>query len=61
MLRGLQQLNHEIEETLHIPFFVFQGEAVGTIPSFVKECGASLLITDPFTTFVKEFGASLLK
>ncbi|XP_021972504.1 deoxyribodipyrimidine photo-lyase-like isoform X1 [Helianthus annuus] len=46
MLRGLQQLNHEIEETLHIPFFLFQGEAVDTIPSFVKECGASLLVTD---------------
>ncbi|MFS7918489.1 putative deoxyribodipyrimidine photo-lyase [Helianthus anomalus] len=24
MLRGLQQLNHEIEETLHIPFLLFQ-------------------------------------
>ncbi|KAJ0514596.1 putative deoxyribodipyrimidine photo-lyase [Helianthus annuus] len=24
MLRGLQQMNHEIEETLHIPFFLFQ-------------------------------------
>ncbi|KAM0036670.1 putative deoxyribodipyrimidine photo-lyase [Helianthus debilis subsp. tardiflorus] len=46
MLRGLQQLNHEIEKTLHIPFFLFQREAVDTIPSFVKECGASLLITD---------------
>ncbi|KAJ0714333.1 putative deoxyribodipyrimidine photo-lyase [Helianthus annuus] len=24
MLRGLRQMNHEIEETLHIPFFLFQ-------------------------------------
>ncbi|KAI3522512.1 hypothetical protein L1887_00349 [Cichorium endivia] len=46
MLRGLQQLHTEIEETLHIPFFLFQGEAVETIPSFLQECGASLLVTD---------------
>ncbi|GKD04878.1 deoxyribodipyrimidine photo-lyase, partial [Tanacetum coccineum] len=24
MLRGLKQLSHEIEHTLHIPFFLFQ-------------------------------------
>ncbi|KAI3792567.1 hypothetical protein L2E82_06450 [Cichorium intybus] len=46
MLRGLQQLHNEIEETLQIPFFLFQGEAVETIPSFLQECGASLLVTD---------------
>ncbi|KAL4592809.1 hypothetical protein LXL04_005814 [Taraxacum kok-saghyz] len=46
MLRGLQQLHSEIEETLHIPFFLFQGEAVDTIPRFLTECGASLLVTD---------------
>lgn len=46
MLRGLQQLHREIEETLHIPLFLFQGEAVETIPSFLRECGASLLVTD---------------
>ncbi|KAK9079727.1 hypothetical protein SSX86_001400 [Deinandra increscens subsp. villosa] len=46
MLRGLQQLHSEIEEKLRIPFFLFQGEAIDTIPSFVKECGASLLVTD---------------
>ncbi|KAI3822149.1 hypothetical protein L1987_09731 [Smallanthus sonchifolius] len=46
MLRGLQQLHHEIEETLQIPFFLFKGEAIDTIPNFVKECGASLLVTD---------------
>ncbi|KAL7595462.1 hypothetical protein Lser_V15G27746 [Lactuca serriola] len=46
MLRGLQQLHNEIEQTLQIPFFLFQGEAVETIPSFLEECGASLLVTD---------------
>ncbi|KAD4384745.1 hypothetical protein E3N88_24913 [Mikania micrantha] len=46
MLRGLQQFHHEIEETLRIPFFLFQGEAIDTIPSFIKECGASILVTD---------------
>ncbi|KAI3707081.1 hypothetical protein L6452_25289 [Arctium lappa] len=46
MLRGLQRLHREIEETLQIPFFLFQGEATETIPSFLKECGASLLVTD---------------
>ncbi|KAK1436167.1 hypothetical protein QVD17_01945 [Tagetes erecta] len=46
MLRGLQQLHHEIEQTLQIPFFLFQGEAIDTIPQFVNECGASLLVTD---------------
>ncbi|PSS04092.1 Deoxyribodipyrimidine photo-lyase [Actinidia chinensis var. chinensis] len=33
MLRGLQQLHRD-------------GEAVETIPNFIKECGASLLVTD---------------
>ncbi|KAD4384747.1 hypothetical protein E3N88_24915 [Mikania micrantha] len=46
MLRGLQQVHREIEDTLQIPFFLFQGEAIDTIPSFLKECGASLLVTD---------------
>nr|XP_043613436.1 deoxyribodipyrimidine photo-lyase-like isoform X2 [Erigeron canadensis] len=46
MLRGLQQLHRDIEDNLHIPFFLFQGEATETIPSFVEECGASLLVTD---------------
>uniref|UniRef100_A0A5B7BE52 Deoxyribodipyrimidine photo-lyase n=1 Tax=Davidia involucrata TaxID=16924 RepID=A0A5B7BE52_DAVIN len=46
MLRGLRQLHCDIEETLHIPFFLFQGEAIETIPNFVRECGASLLVTD---------------
>ncbi|KAI4302769.1 hypothetical protein MLD38_038478 [Melastoma candidum] len=46
MLRGLRQLSLEVEERLKIPFFLFQGEAEETIPKFLKECGASLLVTD---------------
>nr|GEV62374.1 deoxyribodipyrimidine photo-lyase [Tanacetum cinerariifolium] len=46
MLRGLKELSYEIEHALHVPFFFFQGEAVDTIPTFLEECGASLLITD---------------
>lgn len=46
MLRGLQKLHSNLENTLQIPFFLFQGEAVDTIPNFLKECGASLLVTD---------------
>ncbi|XP_012087092.1 deoxyribodipyrimidine photo-lyase isoform X3 [Jatropha curcas] len=46
MLKGLRQLQGKIEETLQIPFFLFQGEAEETIPNFLKECGASLLVTD---------------
>ncbi|CAI9093832.1 OLC1v1029416C1 [Oldenlandia corymbosa var. corymbosa] len=47
MLRGLQKLHHRLlEQSLNIPFFLFQGEAVDTIPVFLKECGASLLVTD---------------
>lgn len=46
MLRGLQKLHLHLQESLKIPFFLFQGEAVDTIPNFLKECGASLLVTD---------------
>lgn len=46
MLRGLQKLHSHLQESLKIPFFLFQGEAVDTIPDFLKECGASLLVTD---------------
>ncbi|XP_057462410.1 LOW QUALITY PROTEIN: deoxyribodipyrimidine photo-lyase-like [Actinidia eriantha] len=46
MLRGLQQFHRDSRETLRIPFLLFQGEAVETIPNFIKECGASLLVTD---------------
>ncbi|XP_048319735.1 deoxyribodipyrimidine photo-lyase isoform X1 [Ziziphus jujuba] len=46
MLRGLRKVNLLLEETLQIPFFLFRGEAEDTIPNFVRECGASLLVTD---------------
>ncbi|KAE8055161.1 hypothetical protein FH972_012022 [Carpinus fangiana] len=46
MLRGLKQLQGDLQETLQIPFFLFQGEAEETIPDFLRECGASLLVTD---------------
>lgn len=46
MLRGLKQLSRDIKHNLNIPFFLFQGEAIDTIPNFLKECGASLLVTD---------------
>ncbi|KAI3468866.1 hypothetical protein Pfo_025529 [Paulownia fortunei] len=46
MLRGLKKLHSDLQSTLDIPFFLFQGEAVDSIPSFLKECDASLLVTD---------------
>nr|XP_027079929.1 deoxyribodipyrimidine photo-lyase-like isoform X1 [Coffea arabica] len=47
MLRGLQKLHQNLQGmSLNIPFFLFQGEALDTIPNFLKECGASLLVTD---------------
>ncbi|KAF8379312.1 hypothetical protein HHK36_028745 [Tetracentron sinense] len=46
MLRGLQQLQRNLEETFEIPFFLFQAKAVETIPNFLRECGASVLVTD---------------
>ncbi|OVA07673.1 DNA photolyase [Macleaya cordata] len=46
MLRGLHQLQRTLADTLQIPFFLFQGEATETIPKFLRECGASLLVTD---------------
>lgn len=46
MLRGLRQLHRDIEENLQIPFFLFQGEAEDTIPNFLRDWGASLLVTD---------------
>uniref|UniRef100_A0A2N9HH95 Photolyase/cryptochrome alpha/beta domain-containing protein n=1 Tax=Fagus sylvatica TaxID=28930 RepID=A0A2N9HH95_FAGSY len=52
MLRGLKQLQRDLHEKLQIPFFLFQasshlhGEAEETIPEFLRECGASLLVTD---------------
>ncbi|EPS68392.1 hypothetical protein M569_06376, partial [Genlisea aurea] len=46
MLKGLKKLCSDLQSTVGIPFFLFQGEAVDTIPKFIKECGASLLVTD---------------
>ncbi|CAH9117247.1 unnamed protein product [Cuscuta europaea] len=46
MLRGLEKLAHDLQSTLDIPFYLFQGEAVSTIPDFMRKCGASLLVTD---------------
>ncbi|XP_075505785.1 deoxyribodipyrimidine photo-lyase [Primulina tabacum] len=46
MLRGLRELHSRLRENLKIPFFLFQGEAVDTIPNFLDECDASLLVTD---------------
>ncbi|WJZ82371.1 hypothetical protein VitviT2T_002137 [Vitis vinifera] len=46
MLRGLRLLHRDLEQTLQIPFFLFQGEAIETIPNFLREYGASLLVTD---------------
>ncbi|CAN1186098.1 Deoxyribodipyrimidine photo-lyase [Linum perenne] len=46
MLRGLKQLQRDVEEKLQIPFFLFRGEAEETVPKFLKECGASILVTD---------------
>ncbi|XP_042055679.1 deoxyribodipyrimidine photo-lyase-like isoform X1 [Salvia splendens] len=46
MLRGLRKLHSDLLSTLEIPFFLFQGEAVDTIPDFLEESQASLLVTD---------------
>ncbi|XP_050227495.1 deoxyribodipyrimidine photo-lyase [Mercurialis annua] len=46
MLKGLRQLQDQIEHTFQIPFFLFQGTAEETIPKFLGESGASLLVTD---------------
>ncbi|KAK3041036.1 hypothetical protein RJ639_026833 [Escallonia herrerae] len=52
MLRGLQRLHRDIDEfspkVLWHPIFkaITIGEAVDTIPNFLRECGASMLVTD---------------
>lgn len=46
MLRGLKQLQSTLEISLQIPFFLLQGEAVETIPRFLQQCEASVLVTD---------------
>ncbi|PKU59588.1 deoxyribodipyrimidine photo-lyase [Dendrobium catenatum] len=45
MLRSLILLRLRLHE-LGIPFFLFRGDAVDTIPKFLCECGASALVTD---------------
>ncbi|KAL8137120.1 hypothetical protein V2J09_003121 [Rumex salicifolius] len=45
MLRGLKELERSIH-TLGIPFFLLHGEVVETIPKFLADSGASLLVTD---------------
>ncbi|KAE8732236.1 Deoxyribodipyrimidine photo-lyase [Hibiscus syriacus] len=45
MLKGLRQLQKSLEDA-QIPFFLFQGVAEETIPKFLGECKASLLVTD---------------
>ncbi|MED6114672.1 DNA photolyase phr1 [Stylosanthes scabra] len=46
MLRGLRHLSHQLNHTLQIPFFLLRGEAEETVPKFLSECGASMLVTD---------------
>ncbi|XP_058084488.1 deoxyribodipyrimidine photo-lyase isoform X2 [Magnolia sinica] len=45
MLRGLRELEQTLK-ALEIPFFLFQAKAVDTIPKFLNECNASLLVMD---------------
>ncbi|GBG74222.1 hypothetical protein CBR_g17934 [Chara braunii] len=45
LLRGLKVVAGKLEER-KIPFFLFRGEAMDTIPAFVEECHASLLVMD---------------
>ncbi|MQL99100.1 hypothetical protein Taro_031816 [Colocasia esculenta] len=45
MLRGLRELQARLA-ALRIPFFLFRGESGDTIPRFLGDCGASMLVTD---------------
>uniref|UniRef100_A0A1D1XXS9 Deoxyribodipyrimidine photo-lyase n=2 Tax=Anthurium amnicola TaxID=1678845 RepID=A0A1D1XXS9_9ARAE len=45
MIRGLRELQGRLA-ALGIPFFLFRGEAADTIPGFLRDCGASVLVTD---------------
>jgi len=45
MLQGLQRMQPLLKE-LNIPFFLVQGDPGVEIPKMVKECNASLLVTD---------------
>ncbi|RYR67727.1 hypothetical protein Ahy_A03g014117 isoform B [Arachis hypogaea] len=46
MLRGLRRVSDQLHQTLQIPFFLLRGEAEETVPKFLSECGASMLVTD---------------
>ncbi|CAM6097302.1 unnamed protein product [Calypogeia fissa] len=45
MLRGLRVLEKNLAAS-NIPFFLFRGKAEDTIPAFLNECDASLLVMD---------------
>ncbi|CAA7391724.1 unnamed protein product [Spirodela intermedia] len=45
MIRGLRELQDRLA-ALGIPFFLFRGEAADTIPRFLRDCEASVLVTD---------------
>ena len=45
MLRGLKELAPRAA-ALNIPFFLFRGNPTQTVPAFVRDAGAALLVTD---------------
>lgn len=45
MLRGLRVVEQNLK-AVNIPFFLFRGNPVETIPEFLKKCNASLLVMD---------------
>ena len=45
MLRGLKELAPRAAG-LNIPFFLFRGDPTQTVPAFVRDAGAALLVTD---------------
>ena len=45
MLRGLKELAPRAA-ALDIPFFLFRGDPAVTVPAFVRDAGAALLVTD---------------
>ncbi|HSD62173.1 MAG TPA: deoxyribodipyrimidine photo-lyase [Ignavibacteriaceae bacterium] len=45
MLKGLKVLVKELN-TCNIPFFLLLGEPFENLPAFIKQCNASLLVTD---------------
>lgn len=45
MLKGLNEVAKELEN-YNIPFYFLQGEPSVTVPAFIKETGAGLLVTD---------------